>query len=65
MTDTELLALTALVNRETVDLDMQKARYGEFMHDPSTLASRALDAELYRRGIFAQAEGESATKGQP
>jgi hypothetical protein len=53
VTDTELMALAALVARETATLNFHLAKYGEFMADPVTPASVALDQELRRRKVIA------------
>ena len=51
MTDTELAALTAIVNRETVRCQSDVQKYGEVQFDPQTPAVWSLKDELTRRGI--------------
>ena len=52
MTNEQLAALTAIVNRETAILNHDARKYGEFQWDPNSPAVRALDAELQRLGVI-------------
>lgn len=50
--DAELLALAALVNRETAEWQYGCQRYGEAQWDPNTEAKRALYGMLLARGVL-------------
>lgn len=52
MSDVELQALTALVNDQTALINADVERYGSPQCKPCRNITRALEAELVRRGIL-------------
>ena len=52
MSDPELLALTALTQRETAQFEAGFRQYGEMQFSPQTPYSVALHQELVSRGVI-------------